>query len=198
MIDSQLSRQAQQGDEAAVNELLQKYKSLVNKISRSYFLFGGEIEDIVQEGMIGLYKAIKNFSSDKNASFKTFAATCIKHQIQSAVKMASSERNMILSSAIPFVEQVSHDDDEEETIEIILPSSLPSPDDAVLKKENLSEIKQIIMKTLSPLELKILSLYLKGFSYNEISNIANLNKKTIDNGLSRIKTKLSFLKKEKL
>ena len=198
MIDSQLSRQAQQGDETAVNELLQKYKSLVNKISRSYFLFGGEIEDIVQEGMIGLYKAIKNFSPDKNASFKTFAATCIKHQIQSAVKMASSERNMILSSAIPFVEQVSHDDDEEETIEIILPSSLPSPDDAVLKKENLSEIKQIIMKTLSPLELKILSLYLKGFSYNEISNIANLNKKTIDNGLSRIKTKLSFLKKEKL
>lgn len=198
MIDEQLSLTAQKGDEGAVNELLSRYKSLVNKISRSYFLLGGEIEDIVQEGMIGLYKAIKNFSPGKNASFKTFAATCIKHQIQTAVKMASSEKNKVLSSAISFAEKVSHDEDDDEVIEIMIPSSLPLPDDTVLKRENLSEIKKIIIKTLSSLELKILSLYLKGYSYSEISNLANLSKKSIDNGLSRIKSKLAFLKKENL
>ena len=193
-----LIQKAQTGDGGAMATLLEQYKSLVNKISRSYFLLGGEIEDIVQEGMIGLYKAILHYSTEKIASFKTFAATCIKHQIQTAVKMASSEKNKVLSAALPFAERVSHDEDEDEEVEIIVPSSLPLPDDKVLERERMHEIKKSIIKTLSPLELKILSLYLKGYSYNEISNIAKLSKKSIDNGLTRIKNKLSFLKKEKL
>lgn len=198
MTHEELSMKAQAGDEIALAQLLQEYKSLVNKIARSYFLLGGEIEDIVQEGMIGLYKAIKNFSQSKNASFKTFATTCIKHQIQTAVKMASSEKNKVLSTAFPIAEKISHEEGEEDEIEIIIPSSIPLPDEQVLKRENFYEIKNAILKTLSPLELKIFSLYLKGYSYNEISQIANLSKKTIDNGLSRIKHKLSFLKKENL
>ncbi|MBP3344794.1 MAG: sigma-70 family RNA polymerase sigma factor [Clostridia bacterium] len=197
MTEEMLIQKAQTGDGGAMATLLEQYKSLVNKISRSYFLLGGEIEDIVQEGMIGLYKAILHYSTEKIASFKTFAATCIKHQIQTAVKMASSEKNKVLSAALPFAERVSHDEDEEE-VEIIVPSSLPLPDDKVLERERMHEIKKSIIKTLSPLELKILSLYLKGYSYNEISNIAKLSKKSIDNGLTRIKNKLSFLKKEKL
>ncbi|MBQ3494780.1 MAG: sigma-70 family RNA polymerase sigma factor [Clostridia bacterium] len=198
MTDEELSLKAQNGDEEALNQLLQKYKSLVNKISRSYFLLGGEMEDIVQEGMIGLYKAIKHFSSSKNASFKTFASTCIKHQIQSAVKTASSEKNKVLSTALPIAEKVFHGDEEEDEIEIIVPSDLPSPADEVLEQERYKEIKQTIIKTLSEMELKILSLYLKGYTYNEISAIADITKKSIDNGLSRIKNKLSFLKKENL
>ena len=197
MTEEMLIQKAQTGDGGAMATLLEQYKSLVNKIPRSYFLLGGEIEDIVQEGMIGLYKAILHYSTEKIASFKTFAATCIKHQIQTAVKMASSEKNKVLSAALPFAERVSHDEDEEE-VEIIVPSSLPLPDDKVLERERMHEIKKSIIKTLSPLELKILSLYLKGYSYNEISNIAKLSKKSIDNGLTRIKNKLSFLKKEKL
>ncbi|MBQ8909066.1 MAG: sigma-70 family RNA polymerase sigma factor [Clostridia bacterium] len=196
--DEELLNKAQVGDDDALNELLDKYKSLVNKISRSYFLLGGEMEDIVQEGMIGLYKAIKHYAPDKQASFKTFASTCIKHQIQTAVKMASSEKNKMLSTALPIAEKVSHEEDAEETLEIVLPSSIPLPDDTVLEKEHFTEIKQSILKTLSPLEIKILSLYLKGYSYNEISNIADISKKSIDNGLSRIKHKLAFLKKENL
>lgn len=198
MTEEMLIQKAQTGDGGAMATLLEQYKSLVNKISRSYFLLGGEIEDIVQEGMIGLYKAILHYSTEKIASFKTFAATCIKHQIQTAVKMASSEKNKVLSAALPFAERVSHDEDEDEEVEIIVPSSLPLPDDKVLERERMHEIKKSIIKTLSPLELKILSLYLKGYSYNEISNIAKLSKKSIDNGLTRIKNKLSFLKKEKL
>lgn len=195
MTEENLISLAQQGNGEAVNELLSKYKSIVNKISRSYFLIGGDMEDIVQEGMIGLYKAIVNFNSEKHASFKTFARTCIKHQIQSAVKTATSSKNMVLSSALSIAEQVNFEDDEE--IEILLPSSLPLPDDKVLEHERMSELQKSIRKALSPLENKILSLYLKGYSYKEIAEIGGLTKKSIDNGLSRIKNKLAFLKEKK-
>ena len=195
MTDEELSLKAQEGDESSIDILLSKYKSLVNKIARSYFLTGGDIEDIAQEGMIGLYKAIIHFNQQKNASFKTFASTCIKHQIQSAIRIASSEKNKVLSSAIPLIDQTDNDEDEE-LKELPIPSDLPSPDDKLIKKEKLQEIKQKIYQKLTPLELKVLSLYLKGYSYNEISQIGNINKKSIDNALSRIKTKLSFLKNE--
>ena len=194
MTDEELSSLAQKGDENAVNELLSRYKSLINKISRSYFLVGGDIEDIIQEGMIGLYKAIMNYNGEKNASFKTFASTCIKNQIQSAIRIASSEKNKVLSTALSIQDQ-NLDEDEEE-MEIILPSSLPSPDDKILEKENVEEIFKIIKSTLSELEQNVLMLYLKGYNYNEISSKMNISKKSIDNALSRIKNKLSFLKKE--
>lgn len=193
--DEELVILAQNRNEEAMNELLAKYKSLVNKIARSFFLIGGDMEDIVQEGMIGLYKSITHFDKEKNASFKTFATTCIKHQIQSAVKVASSEKNKILSQALPITETHNQDDEEEE-IELLIPSNLPSPAEEVLEHEKLKEIYLLINKHLSNLEKRILALYLKGFSYNEISSIAEINKKSIDNALSRIKNKLSFLKKE--
>ena len=153
------------------------------------------MEDIVQEGMIGLYKAIKHFNNSKTASFKTFASTCIKHQIQSAVRIASSAKNQVLSTAVPIVDKINNEEDDEK-IEIIFPSDLPSPDDKLLEQERMQEIKDKIKKSLSTLELKVLSLYLKGYSYNEISSIGNISKKSIDNALSRIKNKLSFLKND--
>lgn len=190
--DEELAGLAQNNDEMAVNTLLKKYKSLVNQIARSYFLTGGDMEDIVQEGMIGLYKAIMHFKSTKSASFKTFASTCIKNQVQSAVRVASSEKNKVLSSAIPIIDQLNSDEEDEK--EIIFPSDLPSPDEKLIEKESLKEIMTKIKETLSSLELKVLSLYLKGYSYNEIAKISNLNKKSIDNALTRIKNKLSFLR----
>ena len=192
ILDEELSLKAQNGDEDAVNALLIKYKNLVNKLARSYFLMGGDMEDIIQEGMIGLYKAIMHFSQTKNASFKTFASTCIKHQIQNAVKVASSEKNKVLSSALSIAEDSTFEEEEKLGFETF--SDQPSPDDKILEKEKLEELKILVSKTLSPLEAKILSLYLSGYSYNEISQIAGISKKSIDNGLSRIKNKLSFLK----
>lgn len=193
MTDEELALKAKQGDTNAENELFAKYKSLVNKISRSYFLLGGDFEDIIQEGMIGLYKAIQNFSENKNASFKTFASVCIKHQIISAIKVASSQKNTILSNALPIGEQ--SEEDEENGIEIILPSPLPQPDQRAEEKENKLELQEKIKKVLSPLEIKVLSLYLKGYSYNEIAEKGNITKKSIDNALTRIKSKLQFIKK---
>lgn len=196
MTDEELCVKAQEGDENSVNELLKKYKSLINKLSRSYFLLGGDIEDIVQEGMIGLYKAIMKYKDEKNASFKTFASTCIKNQIQSAVRLASSEKNKVLSTALPIIEENQNEDDDEE-MEIIVPSSLPLPETQVLERENVKEIFEAIKTSLSTLEYKVLLLYLKGYNYNEISQSMNISKKSIDNALTRIKNKLSFLKENK-
>ena len=145
--DEELAGLAQNNDEMAVNTLLKKYKSLVNQIARSYFLTGGDMEDIVQEGMIGLYKAIMHFKNTKSASFKTFASTCIKNQVQSAVRVASSEKNKVLSSAIPIIDQLNSDEEDEK--EIIFPSDLPSPDEKLIEKESLKEIMTKIKETLS-------------------------------------------------
>ncbi len=191
----ELIEKAQNGDENAIEKLLSSYKPLVNKIARSYFLTGGDIEDLVQEGMIGLYKAIKTFKKGKTASFMTYAGTCIKNQIQSAVRVASSEKNMVLSTALPIERNDSFDDEEEE-IEIVLPSPLPKPDEKIENKENFENITKQIVKSLSQLELKILISYLKGYNYSEIAQQNNISKKSVDNALSRIKTKLSFLKNQ--
>lgn len=191
----ELIEKAQNGDENAIEKLLSSFKPLVNKIARSYFLTGGDIEDLVQEGMIGLYKAIKTFKKGKTASFMTYAGTCIKNQIQTAVRIASSEKNMVLSTALPIERNDSFDDEEEE-IEIVLPSPLPKPDEKVENKENFETITKQIVKSLSQLELKILISYLKGYNYSEIAQQNNISKKSVDNALSRIKNKLSFLKNQ--
>lgn len=191
----ELIEKAQNGDENAIEKLLSSFKPLVNKIARSYFLTGGDIEDLVQEGMIGLYKAIKTFKKGKTASFMTYAGTCVKNQIQTAVRIASSEKNMVLSTALPIDSKESFDDEEEE-IEIVLPSPLPKPDEKIENKENFAQITKQIVKSLSQLELKILISYLKGYNYSEIAQQNNISKKSVDNALSRIKNKLSFLKNQ--
>ena len=187
---------AKQGDEEAMAELFTRYKNLVNKLSRTYFLAGGDVEDLIQEGMIGLYKAIQNFSDGKKASFKTFATICIKHQIQTAVKIANAEKNKVLSSALLIDEQSDYDDENENNNEIVLPSQLPSPDSQVIARENQKEFLSLVNQKLSDKEQKVLSQYLQGYSYSEIALNLGESKKSIDNALTRIKNKLQFLKKD--
>lgn len=195
MTDENLALKAQEHDYESEIELFTRYKNNINRISRSFFLVGGDTEDLIQEGMIGLYKAIKYYTADKNASFSTFANLCIKRQIQTAVKMATSHKNKILSSAIPIAEEETNEEDDEH-LGLVIPSSAPNPDDSLISKETINEIKLQIKEKLSVLELKILSQYLAGKSYNEISEKLDLNKKSVDNALSRIKSKLSFLKND--
>ena len=194
MTDENLALKAQEHDYESEIELFTRYKNNINRISRSFFLVGGDTEDLIQEGMIGLYKAIKHYSIDKQASFSTFANLCIKRQIQSAVKMATAHKNKILSTAIPIAEEDTSEDDEH--LGLVIPSSAPTPDDSLISQETINEIKLQIKEKLSVLELKILSQYLAGKSYNEISEKLGLNKKSVDNALSRIKSKLSFLKND--
>ena len=192
MIDDEtLASKANLGDEKAENEILERYKGLVVKIARSYFILGGEMEDIVQEGMIGLFKAIKGYDKKKNASFKTFATMCIKHQIQSAIKVANAKKNSPLSNSVSLQSFSENSDDED-----FLPVSLIfqiSPDEKVINKENYQNLLENIKKMLSDKEFQVLKYYLKGYTYKEISNILETSEKSIDNSLSRIKSKLKKL-----
>ncbi len=189
--DEELVYKAKLGDENAENELLELYKGLVVKIARSYFILGGEMEDIVQEGMIGLYKAIKGYDKKKNASFKTFATMCIKHQIQSAIKVANAKKNSPLSNSVSLQSFSENSDDDD-----FLPVNLifqVSPDEKIINKEDYRNLLENIKKMLSEKELQVLKYYLKGYTYKEISNILGTSEKSIDNSLSRIKSKIKKL-----
>ena len=192
MIDDEtLASKANLGDEKAENEILERYKGLVVKIARSYFILGGEMEDIVQEGMIGLYKALKGYDKKKNASFKTFATMCIKHQIQSAIKVANAKKNSPLSNSVSLQSFSENSDDDD-----FLPVNLifqVSPDEKIINKEDYRNLLENIKKMLSEKELQVLKYYLKGYTYKEISNILGTSEKSIDNSLSRIKSKLKKL-----
>lgn len=188
MTDEQLALLAQQGNSNAELELFNKYRSLINKCSRGYFLIGGDIEDLVQEGMIGLYKAIKNYSTDKAATFSTFASLCIRRQIQSAVRNASAKKNKALSSAVPIMDEDSDDTG------VYLIADGESPDSILIHRQTSQAIFEELKKLLSPLEYDVLKYYLSGLSYQQIASKTKQTKKSIDNALSRIKKKLATIK----
>lgn len=167
-----------------VEQTLDEYKPLVTSIARRYFLVGAENEDLIQEGMIGLYKAIQTFDETKHASFKTFASLCIKSQIQSAVKMANRNKNKVLN-------EVMLEDNEQQMYLVI--SKDPNPEDRVINHENYIQTKNEINKCLSLLEKQILKQYLLGKNYQQIANTLCLDKKSVDNGLNRIRKKLAHL-----
>lgn len=188
LTDEELVKLTQQGDEAAENQLFERYKDWITKISRGYFIVGGDIEDLIQEGMIGFYRAIRGYKEGKDATFKTFALVCIKHQIHAAIKKSLAKKNLPLSTAVSF--QTFDKDKESEDylpLELILDVT---PAEYAIDKENLFALKQNIKECLSNFEIKVLKLYLQGFSYLEIANKLEIPKKSIDNALLRIRSKL--------
>ena len=185
--DEELIQKIQNGDVTAEIDLITKYKDYVVKICRGYFIVGGEMEDIIQEGMIGLYRAIKSFDpARKEASFKTYAITCIKHQIHNAIKKANTNKNKPLSTAVSL-QSFAENNKDTLPVELVLDYT---PANSVIEKENYSELQNSLKTLLSPQEYKVLGLYLQGYSYSEISKILNVQTKSIDNSLSRIKQKL--------
>lgn len=190
--DEKLVALANSGDESSLDFLLKKYKRLANKIARSYFLVGADYDDLLQEAMIGLYKAIKNFKQNEKASFKTFAYLCISRNVQSAVKFANSKKNSILSEAISLSCENNKDD---EQLNLIIPSTALSPDQELIESENLEEIQNAISEELSHFEQEVLSHFLNGESYTQIATSLSVTNKSVDNALSRIRQKLAFLKK---
>ena len=197
MEDIDLIRKAKQGDETSLELLLAKFKPLACKIARKYFLAGQDEEDLYQEAMIGLFKAEQSFNEPAGQDFKSFATLCINRQIQTAVKNSNRKKNKILNESISLNNQGgidNYESDDEEQLYFIIPSSSPLPDDELIYKEKVDEIKNAIDQKLSTYERKVLSLYLKGLSYKEMGQILEKETKSIENCLSRIKSKLSYLK----
>ncbi len=177
------------GDEDALVELIHRFKPHLNRLARSYFLFGGEEEDIKQEAMIGLYSACISYKPDMKTTFNSFASLCMKRRILSAIKSANRNKNKALNESVSIHTKI----DSKNEVELYLPQYVFNPDEVFEENENYEEIKIKITKTLSNMEFKILSLFLKGLSYDEIANLLNISKKSVDNALSRIKNKLKFL-----
>lgn len=167
-----------------LEQLLIVYKPLVTSIARRYFLTGAEVDDLVQEGMIGLYKAIQTYNINKNASFKTFASLCINSQIKSAIKSANSNKNKILN-------EIMLEDNQD--LMYLVSSKEPNPEDRMINKESFNVVKDEINSKLSLLEKQILKQYLLGKNYKDIALTLCLDKKSVDNGLNRIRKKLNHL-----
>lgn len=188
--DEKIVAQAQAGEDGAMEYLLEKYKYFVRSKARSYFLIGGDHEDIVQEGMIGLYKAVRDFREDRLSSFRVFAELCITRQIISAIKTATRQKHIPLNSYVSLNRPVYDDDSDRTLLDTISESEQANPEEMLISREDMRVIETNLGKSLSPLEKQVLVLYLEGKSYQQISERIGRQVKAIDNALQRIKRKL--------
>ncbi|MCI5893626.1 MAG: RNA polymerase sporulation sigma factor SigH [Clostridiales bacterium] len=191
LTDEELVFLAHKNDGREAEEyLLNKYKNLVRARAKAYFLVGGDNDDLVQEGMIGLFKAIRDFDVDKDVSFHSFAELCIKRQIFTAIKTADRQKHQPLNTYISLNTPVYDDDIERTLIETVSERHSVDPEKLYIMREKLSDIEKEIETKLSKLEKSVLILHLEGMSYREIAEIIDKPEKSIDNALQRIKKKL--------
>lgn len=193
--DEELVSLYSQGNMDAQETILKRYKNFVRSKARTYFLVGGDNEDIVQEGMIGLYKAVRDFDSGRHSSFKTFADLCITRQIITAIKTATRNKHFPLNYYISLNKPVYENENERTLIDIISKETVCDPEEIIMLNERVDEITRQITSQLSAFEKNVLSLYLDGMSYSEISVTLGKHPKSIDNALQRIKKKLHILRK---
>jgi RNA polymerase sporulation-specific sigma factor len=189
--DDRLVAAVRAGDERALNELLNKYRGYARAKARSYFLVGADHEDIVQEGMIGLYKAVRDFNPTLASSFRAFAELCITRQIITAIKTATRQKHGPLNSYISLSRPVGNDEDGDRCLSDVLPTTaICDPADLVISAERIRALQQHFDEVLSDLEAEVLRLYVDGKSYVEIAEVLDRHVKSIDNALQRIKRKL--------
>ena len=197
MTDEQVVLLAQAADGDALEYLLNKYKNFVRTKARSYFLIGADHEDIVQEGMIGLYKAIRDFKPERLASFRAFAELCVTRQIITAIKTATRQKHIPLNSYVSLNKPI-YDEESDRTLLDVISEDIPSDPEAMLiDREDLTFIEGRIGQMLSSLEKEVLLLYMEGKSYIEISEEMGRHVKSVDNALQRIKRKLPKYLEEK-
>jgi len=178
------------GNSDALDFLIHKYRNFVRAKARSYFLIGADREDIVQEGMIGLYKAIRDYKGDKLASFKAFAELCITRQIITAIKTATRQKHIPLNSYVSLDKPIYDEESDRTLMDVISGAKVLDPEELIINQEEFDHIEIKMAELLSDLERKVLSLYLDGQSYQEISEELNRHVKSIDNALQRVKRKL--------
>lgn len=190
MTDEQLVDLVHQGSTDALDYLITKYRLFVKAKARSYFLIGADKEDIIQEGMIGLYKSIRDFKGDKLSSFRAFAELCITRQIITAIKTATRQKHIPLNSYVSLDKPIYDEESDRTLLDVITGSESEDPEHLMIHREEYSHLEEKIGEILSELEQQVLALYLDGQSYNEISEELNRHVKSIDNALQRVKRKL--------
>ncbi|WP_238942038.1 RNA polymerase sporulation sigma factor SigH [Bacillus sp. REN10] len=188
--DEQLIELVHNGNSDALDYLIHKYRNFVRAKARSYFLIGADREDIVQEGMIGLYKAIRDYKEDKLTTFKAFAELCITRQIITAIKTATRQKHIPLNSYVSLDKPIYDEESDRTLMDVITGAKAMNPEELIINREQFSSIEDKMNELLSDLERKVLALYLDGQSYQEISEELNRHVKSIDNALQRVKRKL--------
>jgi RNA polymerase sporulation-specific sigma factor len=189
--DERLVAAARAGDDRALAALLDKYRGFARAKAHSYFLVGADREDIVQEGMIGLYKAVRDFNPDLQTSFRAFAELCVTRQVITAIKTATRQKHGPLNNYVSFSRPVLADDEGERCLGDLLPTTaICDPADLVISAERIRALQEHFDTVLSDLEAEVLRLYVDGKSYQEIAEVLKRHVKSIDNALQRIKRKL--------
>lgn len=190
MLDETVIEDARLGDSRALEYIINKYRSFVRAKARTYFLIGADREDIIQEGMIGLYKAIRDFKGDKLSSFRAFAELCITRQIITAIKTATRQKHIPLNSYVSLNKPIFDEESDRTLMDVISEERISDPEEMIINREEFSGIEEKMGEILSGLEWEVLSLYLQGKSYQEISEDLDRHVKSIDNALQRVKRKL--------
>ena len=193
MSDEDVAMLAQRANEPALEYLLGKYKNFVRSKARSYFLIGAGHEDIVQEGMIGLFKAVRDYKPDKLSTFRAFAELCITRQIITAIKTATRQKHIPLNSYVSLNKPVYDEESDRTLLDLITGHRVTNPEDLVIGREEFIKMESQIGGMLSPLEMEVLSAYLGGKSYQQIAENLNRHVKSIDNALQRVKRKMEKL-----
>ena len=181
---------AQKGNKKAQEYMINKYESYVKSKAKSYFLIGADKEDIYQEGLIGLYKAIRDFNSGRQASFKAFAELCISRQIITAIKTATRQKHIPLNTYISLNKPIYDDESDRTLLDILSSIRVCNPEELIVSQEEMVQIEKYMAKSLSELEKQVLNSYMDGKTYQEIACTLDRDAKSIDNALQRVKRKL--------
>ncbi|MDF2882449.1 MAG: polymerase sporulation sigma factor SigH [Clostridiaceae bacterium] len=189
-IDEEVAVLAKNGDIRAQEFLINKYQNFVKAKAKSYFLIGADKEDIYQEGMIGLYKAIRDFRTDKLSSFKAFAELCVTRQIITAIKTATRQKHIPLNTYVSLNKPIYDEESDRTLMDVLSEAKVADPEELVISREELNHIQAEIGEVLSSLEMEVLMSYLDGKSYQEIACDLDRHAKSIDNALQRVKRKL--------
>ena len=192
MDDKDLINEFKAGNDFALEELLKQNKPLINQIARKYFLIGAEIDDLIQEGMIGLYRAIVTFDVSKDINFKSYAKVCIERAVFNAIKSANSKKNLPLNQSVSLSLQDDSESDDDDDVVAYITWDDSDPECILINRENYSKLFEKATQNLSVFEKNVLKLYLDGLTYAEIAEKLNKSAKSVDNGLTRIKTKISI------
>lgn len=197
--DEEIALEAKEGSSIAQEYIITKYEHFIKAKAKSYFLIGADKEDIYQEGMIGLYKAIRDFKHEKEGTFKSFAELCITRQIITAIKTATRQKHIPLNTYVSLNKPIYEEDSERTLLDVIDGLRITDPEALLIGKEEVADIEEQIRKVLSELEMEVLNSYLDGKSYQEIAIDLDREAKSIDNALQRVKRKLerSFNEKKK-
>ncbi|MBQ2801166.1 MAG: RNA polymerase factor sigma-70 [Lachnospiraceae bacterium] len=188
--DEEIIRRIQAGEQELTDDIMDKYKYLVKKKAKALYILGGDNDDLIQEGMIGLFKAIRDFDCGQDYSFYAFAEICIARQMYSAMKAAGRQKHVPLNTYISFHTMIGGEGEEGELMDV-LKSLDKTPEELVIRREDLEQLAEVIEQKLSFMEKEVLDLYISGISYKEIAKILGKSEKSIDNALQRMKGKLA-------